>query len=492
VISLASGIESISPLDGRYASKLAGLTPLVSEAGLIRARIRVECEWLKFLLALSEVRKSLELKSKIKVDGSEPWARKLSTGELVDPLRAVARVKEIERTTNHDVKAVELHVQEVLASAGAPHSVVALVHFGCTSEDINNLAYALIYEQVRRELVVPALVSLIERLASLAECYAKQPMLARTHGQPATPTTFGKEMAVYGARLASILDDVESVRIQAKFNGATGGFSAHQFAMPEIDWPRAGAEFISGFDGIQVNPLTTQIESHDWIARISAACGHLCTGTTGLARDFWQYISDGWCVLKRVDSETGSSTMPHKVNPIDFENAEGNFGVARALFDHFAAKLPVSRLQRDLSDSTTMRNLGVAFGHLLLGLKSMEAGLDRIQMDTVAMTGALNQHWEVLGEAVQSLLRVRGVEGAYAKMKSATRGVRMDATSYALLIDELEKSHDTSAALGSDDFKRLRGLTPATYTGASSHLAEIFVAAWRQRGFGARDAEGVH
>ncbi len=483
--------DAISPLDGRYAAKIADLAPLVSEAGLVRARIRVEIEWLKFLLHHPQVDKCLDSNGKYWIQKSSSWLRDFFADEIPDAALTVSRVKEIERTTNHDVKAVEIHIQECLQSAGAPPSVVALVHFGCTSEDINNVAYALIYEQVRRKILVPALVALITRLASLAESYAATPMLARTHGQPATPTTFGKEISVFGARLASILEDIESVRIQAKFNGATGGFSAHAFAMPEVDWPRAGAEFIRGFKGLQVNPLTTQIESHDWIARLSAACSHLCAVTTGLSRDFWQYISDGWCVLKRIDSETGSSTMPHKVNPIDFENAEGNFGVARALFDHFGAKLPVSRLQRDLSDSTTMRNLGVAFGHLLLALKSMEAGLERIQMDTAAMASSLEHHWEVLGEAVQSLLRVRGVESAYSRMKSATRGLKMSADDYQRIVGDLQKIPESAAALTSDDFKRLRALTPASYTGFSAELAGVFIAAWRQRAVGVSGAEGL-
>ena len=480
--------NAISPLDGRYAAKLTTLAPLVSESGLIQARLRVEAAWLLHLLKLPGALAG-------PVDTGAPWHKHLTnlasaTGIAVargqhataaPTAGSIARVKELESVTNHDVKAVELYLQEELARLDAPREVIALVHFGCTSEDINNVSYALMLTRVRDEVLLPALMNLVDRLATMSRDHANAAMLARTHGQPATPTTFGKEMAVFGARLAGILDDLENISIMAKFNGATGGYSAHAFAMPDVDWARAGAEFIASFDGLQPNPLTTQIEPHDWIVRMSAASAHLCGVATGLARDFWQYISDGWCVLKRIETETGSSTMPHKVNPIDFENAEGNFGVAQSMFDHFARKLTVSRLQRDLTDSTTMRNLGVAFGHLVLGLGSIQAGLDRLQMNEGAMARALNEHWEVLGEAVQSLLRVRGVEGAYSRMKSATRGLKMTREDYARLVDELLAMPDVAPVLSARDVKRLKELTPATYTGLSAQLAGIFWTAWSRR-----------
>ncbi|NDE15387.1 adenylosuccinate lyase [bacterium] len=476
--------NAISPLDGRYAGKLTVLAPLVSESGLIQTRLRVEAAWLLHLL------KTPGLVAR-PVDPGAAWHSYL--GNLASgagtthgqgapaTAGAVARIKELESVTNHDVKAAELYLQEELARLEAPREVIALVHFGCTSEDINNVSYALMMSRVRDEALLPALTGLVDRLARMSRDHASVAMLARTHGQPATPTTFGKEMAVFGARLAGILDDIENTSIMAKFNGATGGYSAHAFALPDVDWARAGTEFIASFDGLQPNPLTTQIEPHDWIARVSATSAHLCGVATGLARDFWQYIADGWCVLKRIETETGSSTMPHKINPIDFENAEGNFAVAQSMFEHFARKLTVSRLQRDLTDSTTMRNLGVAFGHLILGLKSIQAGLDRLQLNEGAMAHALDQHWEVLGEAVQSLLRVRGVEGAYARMKSATRGLRMTREDYLRLVDELMAMRDVTPALSASDVKRLRELTPATYTGLSAQLAGIFWAAWSRR-----------
>jgi adenylosuccinate lyase len=465
---------AISPLDGRYAGKLAALAPIVSEAGLIQARLRVEAAWLLHLLAIPSIGGQLK-------QAAASWYKHL--GQLASGAGSadVARVKSLESVTNHDVKAVELYLQEELAKLGAPREVIALTHFGCTSEDINNLSYALMLSRVRDEILVPALTSLIDRLATMSRDHANTPMLARTHGQPATPTTFGKEMAVFGSRLAGILDDIANIAVMGKFNGATGGYSAHIFAMPDINWAKAGSEFVATFDGLSPNPLTTQIEPHDWIVRISASCAHLCGVSTGLARDFWQYISDGWCVLKRVETETGSSTMPHKVNPIDFENAEGNFGVAQSMFEHFARKLTVSRLQRDLTDSTTMRNLGVAFGHLILGLKSIEAGLDRLRLNEKVMADTLDGHWEVLGEAVQSLLRVRGIEGAYARMKSATRGLRMTREDYARLVQDLLTMPDVAPVLTQADVKRLRDLTPATYIGASAQLAGVFHVAWSRR-----------
>lgn len=468
---------AISPLDGRYAGKLAALAPIVSEAGLIAERLRVEAAWLLHLLAIP----SIDTGGGRLDQAGSAWHKELTRLASGNGSPDVARVKSLESVTNHDVKAVELYLQEELSRLGAPREVIALTHFGCTSEDINNVSYALMLSRVRDEILVPALTSLVDRLAAMSRDYATAPMLARTHGQPATPVTFGKEIAVFGARLAGILDDIENVAVMAKFNGATGSYSAHMFAMPEVNWPKAAAEFIASFDGLRPNPLTTQIEPHDWIARMASTCAHLCGVSTGLARDFWQYISDGWCVLKRVETETGSSTMPHKINPIDFENAEGNFGLAQSMFEHFAHKLTVSRLQRDLTDSTTMRNLGVAFGHLILGLKSIQAGLDRLQPDKNGMAAALDLHWEVLGEAVQSLLRVRGVEGAYARMKSATRGLRMTREDYLRLVDDLLAMPDVGPSLTPADVKRLRELTPATYTGASAQLAGVFHAAWSGR-----------
>ncbi len=470
--------SAISPLDGRYARKLADLAPLVSEAGLIGCRLQVEVAWLLFLLALPEIQLLLKKQGVSNVGGTSPWRSRL---ESLAANGNVARIKEIESVTNHDVKAVELYLQEELAAANAPRAVIALTHFGCTSEDINNVSYALMLSSVRSDVLVPLATSLVDRLAKMSRDHAATPMLARTHGQPATTTTFGKEMAVFGARLAGIIDDIEAVPVMAKFNGATGGYSAHAFAMPEVDWPRVTATFLATFHGVHPNPLTTQIESHDWIARLSAACAHMSSVATGLSRDFWQYISDGWCVLKRVETETGSSTMPHKINPIDFENAEGNFGVAQSLFEHFARKLTVSRLQRDLSDSTTMRNIGVAFGHLILGLKAVESGFDRLQLNEGAMAKSLDGHWEVLGEAVQSLLRLRGIDGAYARMKSATRGLKMNRDDYIRLIGELSAMPDVAEVLGADDLRRLTALTPAAYYGASEHLAGLFFEAWQKR-----------
>jgi adenylosuccinate lyase len=447
-------VDALSPLDGRYAGKLADLRTLFSEAGLMRERVRVECAW---LLALAKGPAAAALADL--PDAVHAWLAALAA----DPSAAdVAAIKAIEARTNHDVKAVEIWLRGEFVRRGANAAQLEWLHFGCTSEDINNLAYALMLKNARTQVLLPLLDGITARLDAAASRHADVAMLGRTHGQTATPTTVGKEFANVAARLAKQRAGLARVAILGKMNGAVGNFNAHVSAMPEVDWIRESAAFIHAL-GLEANPYTTQIEPHDWIAEYCHALLRADTVLIDLARDMWSYISLGYFKQRTVAGEVGSSTMPHKVNPIDFENAEGNLGLANALLAHFAEKLPISRWQRDLSDSTVLRNIGVALGHVSLALQSLAAGLDKVDLDRARVARDLDSAWEVLGEAVQTVMRAHGLPDAYERLKAFTRGKPMDRTTMHVFIASLDLPADAKA--------RLMQLEPGTYLGLASTLA---------------------
>ena len=450
-----SSTDALSPLDGRYAGKLGAVRYLFSEAGLMRERVRVECAWFLALTAGPAAGALAKLPRA---------ARDFLAALSKDPAAAdVAAIKQIEARTNHDVKAVEIWLRTELKARGAAAADLEWLHFACTSEDINNLAYALMLKNARATLLLPMIDSIGALLDSLARRHAAAPMLARTHGQTATPTTVGKELANFAARLQSQRTGIERVGILGKMNGAVGNFNAHAVAMPQIDWAGFSRIFVESV-GVSSNAYTTQIEPHDWIAEYCHALMRANTVLLDLARDMWSYISLGYFRQRLVEGEVGSSTMPHKVNPIDFENAEGNLGLANALLGHFADKLPVSRLQRDLTDSTVLRNLGVAIGHSVLSYGSLELGLGKIELDPVRVAEDLDRAWEVLGEAVQTVMRAHGIPDAYDRLKSFTRGRPIDKDAMRRFIASLD--------LPPAEKERLLCLEPKDYVGLAPVLAK--------------------
>jgi adenylosuccinate lyase len=447
--------DALSPLDGRYAGKLAAVRYLFSEAGLMRERVRVECAW---FLALAAGPASPALAQLPRA------AQELLSGLARDPAPTdVAAIKQIETRTNHDVKAVEIWLRDELRARGAAAAEVEWLHFACTSEDINNLAYALMLKSARATLLLPMLDHIGGTLDSLAARHAETAMLAHTHGQTATPTTVGKELANVAARLQSQRAGIERVAILGKMNGAVGNFNAHVAALPSVDWPAFSRTFVESL-GLASNAYTTQIEPHDWIAEYCHGLMRVNTVILDLARDMWSYIAFGYFKQRPVEGEVGSSTMPHKVNPIDFENAEGNLGLANALLGHFADKLPLSRLQRDLTDSTVMRNLGVAIGHCVLSYGSLAAGLAKIELDSERVAEDLDQAWEVLGEAVQTVMRARGIPDAYERLKKFTRGRTVG--------KEAMREFIASSDLPPADKERLLRMEPKDYVGLASVLAK--------------------
>jgi adenylosuccinate lyase len=449
-----TALNAISPVDGRYADKCAELRALFSEQGLIRQRVRVEALWLKALAGEPAI---LELRD------LEPQAVQLLDELTVNWTDADAEeVKRIEARTNHDVKAVEYFVKKRLQAHPQWQARREFVHFACTSEDINNLSYALMLKEARADVLLPALASLEVRLRNLAHATAALPMMARTHGQPATPTTLGKEIANFTHRLARQRQHFAAVAIAGKINGAVGNFNAHVVAYPEVDWPSLSQRFVESL-GLTYNPYTTQIEPHDWIAEYADVLVRLNTVLVDLCRDVWGYISLGYFKQQVVAGEVGSSTMPHKVNPIDFENGEGNLGLANALLRFLADKLPISRWQRDLTDSTVLRNVGVALSHTLIAWRSIERGLQRVEVDSERLAADLDANWELLAEPIQTVMRRFGVENAYEQLKQLTRGQRVTATALRSFIDGL--------AIPEDAKQRLRELTPARYIGAAEQLA---------------------
>ncbi|MGB8327935.1 MAG: adenylosuccinate lyase [Steroidobacteraceae bacterium] len=451
----SGSVEALSPVDGRYASAVAELRARLSEGALIRERIRIEAAWLLHLATEVPQLPAARLPDAVR-------ARALALTD--DPgAEAASAVKTIEARINHDVKAVEYFVRDALGAAGAAPATLELVHFGCTSEDINNVAYARLL-LAARDLMLRSLADLRGTLAQLAARHADLAMLAHTHGQPASPTTLGKEFANVVARLRRADARWSQVAILGKWNGAVGNFNAHAFAVPDADWPAIGRSFVESL-GLQWNGHTTQIEPHDWIGEYCDAVAAANVILLDLCRDAWGYISIGYLRQRTLAGEVGSSTMPHKVNPIDFENAEGNLGVANALLRHFSEKLPVSRWQRDLSDSTVLRNLGVALGHTAVAWRSLGRGLGKIEPDPVKLAADLDGAWEVLAEAVQSLLRARGVPGGYEKLKDFSRGRTIDAVALRDLIDSLP--------LDARDRERLRALRPTDYTGLAAALVRL-------------------
>jgi adenylosuccinate lyase len=449
----SSALDALSPVDGRYRSVTAPLHAVLSEAALVRERIRVEALWLLQLAAALPRLPAARL--------SEPVRARAQQLAAAPEEGAAAAVKSIEARINHDVKAVEYYVREQLAAAGAPAATLELVHFGCTSEDINNLSYARLLQQARR-LLLPVLGSRVRELDALARRYAALAMPARTHGQAASPTTLGKELANFAARLQRLERRWSSVAILAKWNGAVGNFNAHVAALPAVDWPAVARAFVSS-QGLEYNPWTTQIEPHDWIGEYCDALAAVNVVCIDLCRDLWGYISLGYLRQAAVAGEVGSSTMPHKVNPIDFENAEGNCGVANALLRHFADKLPLSRWQRDLTDSTVLRNCGVALGHTLIAWSALGRGLGKIEADPARMSAELDAAWEVLGEALQTALRAAGVPDGFERLKQFTRGRAIDAATLAAFIEQLPLPAAEKARLG--------GLRPADYIGLAAQLA---------------------
>lgn len=449
-----AALLALSPLDGRYAGKVDALRPIFSEYGLIRARVKVEIEW---LLALGAEPGIVELK-----DFSSAGKQKLRALADGFSVADAARVKEIERTTNHDVKAVEYFIKEQLKDDAELGPALEFVHFACTSEDINNLSYGLMLEQARREVLLPAFDGIATTLRALALAQAAQPMLSRTHGQTASPTTLGKEIANVVARLERQRKQILTVELTGKINGAVGNYNAHVVSYPDVDWPAFARKFVESL-GLAFNPYTTQIEPHDNVAEIGDATRRANTILVDLARDIWGYISLGYFKQRLKEGEVGSSTMPHKVNPIDFENAEGNFGLANALFEHFSAKLPISRWQRDLTDSTVLRALGTAFGHTQVALDSLAKGLGKLETNPQRLDADLDAAWEVLAEAVQTVMRRHGLPNPYEQLKALTRGQGITADSMRAFIESLE--------LPADAKQRLLDLTPGSYIGLADRLA---------------------
>ena len=447
-------LTAISPVDGRYGRKTADLRPLFSEYGLIRHRVLVEVRWLQHLAARAEIPEVPALSA----HASHVLNDLVESFSVED----AHRVKNIERTTNHDVKAVEYFLKEKIEGNAELEAVSEFIHFACTSEDINNLAYALMLREGRTQVVLPAMDELLKALSDLAHRLADQPMLSRTHGQPASPTTVGKELANVVYRLRRQADQVKAVPLFGKMNGAVGNYNAHLAAYPEVDWPAVARDFITGL-GLDLNPYTTQIEPHDYIAELFDALARFNTVLTDISRDIWGYISLGYFKQRTVAGEVGSSTMPHKVNPIDFENAEGNLGVANALFDHLAAKLPVSRWQRDLTDSTVLRNLGVGFGHGLVAYRALVKGLDKLEADDARLAEDLAANWAVLAEPIQTVMRRYGIEDPYDTLKRLTRGRPVERDTFRRLIEEIHVPEEARA--------QLRALTPETYLGLAAVLA---------------------
>ena len=449
-----SNLTAVSPVDGRYGGKTTPLRNIFSEFGLIRYRVTVEVRWLQALAAASDISE---------VPPFSEHANALLDG-IVNGFseQDAQRVKNIERTTNHDVKAVEYFIKEKIAGNGELEAVSEFVHFACTSEDINNLSHALMLRDGRGEVLLPEADSVIDAIRELAHRLADKPMLSRTHGQPASPTTLGKEMANFVHRLERQRSQIAGVELLGKINGAVGNYNAHLSAYPEIHWPAFAQTFVESL-GITWNPYTTQIEPHDYIAELFDAVSRFNTVLIDFSRDIWSYISLGYFRQKTVAGEVGSSTMPHKVNPIDFENAEGNFGIANALFGHLSSKLPVSRWQRDLTDSTVLRNLGVGIAHTSIALQSLLRGIAKLEIDEEKLRDDLDLNWEVLAEPVQTVMRRYGIERPYEKLKELTRGQRITPGDMQRFIDGLELPESAKSDL--------RALLPATYTGNAEQQA---------------------
>jgi len=450
-----SALTAVSPIDGRYGDKCLALRPIFSEYGLLRFRVEVEVRWLQKLASHPGI--------------PEVPAFSTAANAALDAIVAnfneedAGRIKSIEKTTNHDVKAVEYFLKEKVAGNSELAAVSEFIHFACTSEDINNNSHGLMLKEAREQVIVPFCEKLVAEIKRLAHEYRDIPLLSRTHGQPASPTTMGKEMANVAYRLERQLKQIKAVEILGKINGAVGNYNAHISAYPDVDWHQFSEEFVTGL-GLTWNPYTTQIEPHDYIAELFDAIARFNTILIDFDRDVWGYICLGHFKQRTVAGEIGSSTMPHKVNPIDFENSEGNLGLANALFDHLAAKLPISRWQRDLTDSTVLRNLGVAVGYSLIAYQATLKGISKLEANAGNMASDLDSNWEVLAEPIQTVMRRYGIEKPYEKLKELTRGRRVDADGMREFIDTL--------ALPEEVKIELKKLTPANYIGRAVKLVD--------------------
>ena len=453
-----SGLTAVSPVDGRYGSKTAILRDIFSEFGLIKFRVQVEVRWLQKLAQTNGI---------AEVPAFSDAANARLDAIVTQFSEADAeRVKAIEATTNHDVKAVEYFLKEKVADNAELHAVSEFIHFACTSEDINNLSHALMLSTARTDIILPYCHKIVNAIKAKAVEYKAMPMMSRTHGQPATPTTLGKEMANVVARLQRQVKQIEATEVLGKTNGAVGNYNAHLSAYPELDWQAFAEQFVTSL-GVTFNPYTTQIEPHDYIAELFDAIARFNTILLDFDRDVWGYICLGHFKQKTIAGEIGSSTMPHKVNPIDFENSEGNLGLANAIFDHLAAKLPVSRWQRDLTDSTVLRNLGVAIGYSIIAYESSLKGINKLEANEASMLKDLDSNWEVLAEPIQTVMRRYGIEKPYEKLKELTRGKRVNCPDMAVFIDTLKLTDAVKA--------QLKAMTPANYIGQAIELVEKLV-----------------
>ncbi len=451
-----SPTTALTPLDGRYGSKVKALRPIFSEFGLIKYRSLVEIRWLQGLAQEQNIAEVPEFSAQTNS----------SLDEIIEKFSVAdaQAVKDIEATTNHDVKAVEYFLKDRSASIPEVAAVSEFFHFACTSEDINNLSYALMLNDARKQVVLPTFEEVVAAINSLANDHASLAMLARTHGQPASPTTLGKEMRNVVARLERQIEQIKQVSILGKINGATGNYNAHVVAYPEVDWPLFSKSFVESL-GLSWNPLTTQIEPHDYMAELFHAMTRFNTILLDFNRDMWSYISIGYFKQRVIAGEVGSSTMPHKVNPIDFENSEGNLGLANAIFDHLALKLPISRWQRDLTDSTVLRNIGVGFGYTVLACSAALKGISKLAVNEAALAKDLDNNWAVLGEAIQTVMRRYDIPEPYEKLKALTRGKDgIDQQTLEVFIEALEVPDHVKA--------EMKKLTPANYIGLAADLAK--------------------
>lgn len=453
--SMIDPLLAVSAVDGRYRAKTEALSTIASEYGLHRFRVQAECAWFSALAACPEIPELGPL-----TNTQQAALNAISTN--FDPA-AAAKIKAFEATTNHDVKAVEYFVKEQIENIEGLADKAEFVHFACTSEDINNVAYSLMLQQARAEVLLPGIDALLDAIGALAAQHINLAMLSRTHGQAASPTTLGKELQNVRARILRQRKQLAELPLLAKLNGAVGNYNAHRVAYPEVDWPAFSAQTLTAL-GLTPNPYTTQIEPHDTIAEFAHCLMRINQIVLDYDRDIWSYIAIEYFGQRAVAGETGSSTMPHKVNPIDFENSEGNLGIANALLEHMASKLPVSRWQRDLSDSTVLRNLGTALGHCVIAYQATLKGMSRLKVNESKITADLDNNWEVLGEAVQTVMRRFGMDQPYERLKAATRGKRLDAASYAQMLVDLNLPPEALALLS--------GLTPATYIGLAPQLAQ--------------------
>ncbi|MFZ7136299.1 adenylosuccinate lyase [Avibacterium avium] len=450
-----NALTAISPIDGRYQDKTTALRAIFSEFGLLKFRVTVEVRWLQKLAATAQIQEVPCLSQK----ANDYLDEIVANFSLAD----AQRIKEIEKTTNHDVKAVEYFLKEKTTALEELAAVSEFIHFACTSEDINNLSHALMLKTAREEVILPEWQKLIAEIERLAHEYKAIPLLSRTHGQPASPSTVGKEMANVVYRLKRQLKQLQEIEILGKINGAVGNYNAHLSAYPDVDWHQFSEEFVTSL-GIKWNPYTTQIEPHDYIAELFDNIARFNTIIIDFDRDLWGYIALNHFKQRTIAGEIGSSTMPHKVNPIDFENSEGNLGIANAVMGHLGAKLPISRWQRDLTDSTVLRNLGVGLGYCLIAYAAARKGISKLEVNEQHLRDELNQNWEVLAEPIQTVMRRYGIEKPYEKLKELTRGKRVDEQAMREFIEKL--------AIPAHEKQRLQQLTPATYIGAAVELVE--------------------